>query len=103
MQRHPGELAKGLANVEVTQRGDLEALHFVAARVVLCLLRCHLSHEMCEHCNQFDKLNHKYLSLECEVQSVPYEHFWDAWCVLLHLLNPPVYAFEAPFVGDIVH
>lgn len=84
VQRHPGELAEGFADVEVAQRGNLKTRHFVSTGVVLGLLGRHLA-------------------LEREVQSVAHEHFGDAWSVLLDLLDPPVYALEAPFVGDIVH
>ena len=44
-----------------------------------------------------------YLSVEGQVQPVTNKDLGDAWGVLLHLLHPPVHAFEAPLVGDVVH
>lgn len=44
-----------------------------------------------------------HLPFKSKMQSVSYEYFWYAWSMLVHLLDPPVYPFKAPFVGDIVH
>jgi hypothetical protein len=43
-----------------------------------------------------------HLSLERQMQSIAHQHFRNAWRVLLHLLDPPIDALEAPFVCDVV-
>lgn len=84
VQRHSRQLAKGLADVKVAQRGDLEAGHLVPHRI-------HLG-RLCRH-----------LSLELEVQPVADQHFGHPRRMLLHLLQPPVDPVKAPLVRYIVH
>jgi hypothetical protein len=84
MKSHPCQLAEGFSDVEVAQRGNLKARHFVSTGIVLGLLRCHLSFER-------------------QMKSVSHENLRNTRCMLFHFLDPPVNALEAPFVGDIVH
>lgn len=84
VQCHPRELAERLSNVEVAQRGDFEARHFMSARIILSLLRSDLS-------------------LKRQMEAIAYEHLRNSGCVLVHFFDPPVYSFEAPLICDIVH
>lgn len=84
VQRHSREFTETFADVEVAERRDLEAGHFVSAGVIFGLLG-------------------RDLSFECQVESIANQHFGHAWCVLLHFRDPSVDALKAPFVGDVVH
>lgn len=84
MQRHSREFTERLSDVEVAERRDLEAGHFVAAGVVLGLLG-------------------RDLSFKCQVESVADEDLGYAWSVFLHLRDPSVDALEAPLVRDVVY
>lgn len=62
-QHDPGQLHKGLSDVEIAQRADLEKRHTQALRVGLGLLRGDLP-------------------LEGQVQAVPHQDLRDPWGVL---------------------
>lgn len=84
VQRHSREFTERLSDVEVAERRDLEAGHFVAAGVVFRLLGSDLS-------------------FKCQVQSIADQHLGHAWCVFFDLRYPSVDALEAPLVRDVVY
>ena len=99
-QGHPAQLLKALRDVEVHKRGHFVEPHVVPLCVPLSIFLLHL------RINLFlvsSETFPAYLSVEGQVQPVSNKDLGDAWGMLLHLLHPPVHAFEAPLVGDVVH
>lgn len=84
VQSHPGQLTERFSDIEITQRGNLEAGHLVPGSVQLGLLGGDLPFER-------------------QMQPIPYQHFGDSRCVLFDFLQPPAQPVEAPFVGYVVH
>ena len=83
VQGHPSQLAERLANVKVTQRGNLEAGHLVPHRV------------------QFGCLGGD-LALKFQVQAIAHEDLGHSRSVFFDFFQPPVDPIETPLVRYVV-